>query len=241
MPLRPALLRFRFAAVAMLAAASANLSAKVLAEDFSPSATDRKPEQALHGTLLPDGQTRWVTTPNLSYPPRNAAASGVNVTSLRGYAAKLPLPATPQLVRVTASLSPLSSDKQNSWTAIGIGNPGSSTLAITWDAGLLLLVHTDGRFALSYDDPQPGSGKSRHSIQSEIVPGYKAGQPVLATLQYDSAKGTVSVWINKREVLDNYDLKSKGFVPDLSYAGFSGYNQPIGLPPVSGFILETRP
>lgn len=228
------------AAGAVLLAAPSVTFAKTITETFAPSSGLRKSGQPLHGSLAIDGQTRWIATPNLLYPDTGDKDAGVNVDSVRGFVGKLPLPANTRFVRVTATLRPVSPDKQNNWSAVGIGNPGASTLNITWDAGLLLLVHADGRFALSYNDPK-APGESRIRIQSEMAPGRQPDRPVVATLQYDQAKGTVSAWINEREVVDNFDLKGRGYTPDLSHAGFSGYQQPPDIAPVSTFILETRP
>lgn len=222
-------------------ATGAPAATQTLADPLDLSIANRKIGQLLDRESIADGNTRWTATPNLSFASSTNPTGRLAVNDSRGYVAKLALPPNPQRIKITAALFPSSSSKENNWTAIGLGNPDHT--GITWDGGIFLLIHADGRFTFSayttVDSVTPASTRVR--IHGEMSPHYRKGKPVQASFQYDTAKGTVSVWINSFEVVDNLDLRSKGCTPDLTYAGFSGYQQKAEVSPVSNFSIEIIP
>lgn len=197
---------------------------------------ERRSGSVLNKTMTETGQGIWESTPNVLLAGKDEGGF-VTVANKDPFAGRLKIPDDARVITVVGKIG---AQNENSWTAIGIGNPKLGTPP--WGTGVFLLFNFDGSYRLLGDSDR-NDVESKHIIQLAWgkVAGYTKGELVEVKMEYDVTSKTVSLWINDAQCIDNRDISDKGFVVEPVYAGFSGYNQKIGSSIVEKFELTAKP
>lgn len=216
---------FLISSAAVLSSASFLLALNIDA-NFSGTTA---PGTSLEG--LPVGELQWTATPTLQW-----SDGGVSFDSPKAGVAKVPLDDDWSTLTIKASLWPRTSEGgEQTWLAIGAGNPAEDRTDITWSHGVFVLLNSDGFYECFYS---PGDGKLQ-ILSKGRIPDFQREDFNEAELVYRRQKNTLSVILNGELCAEDLTIPATPAEIEARWAGFSGGNQPPNLPGVSEFSVRT--
>lgn len=149
--------------------------------------------------------------------------------------ARLPVGEGAKMIRVEARLHPVKLEESGNWLAVGIGNPKRATDGITWGGGVFMLVNTSGQVECFYN-----TGTKMARIKGVSPKNINQDDFNTLAIEYERSSNRVSMIVNGVPVIERFDLNVFSFVPDATWAGFSGFGQPPDQKNVMDFTLKVE-
>lgn len=213
-------------------------SAETIIKDSFARGESRKASEPLESRPTETGTANWIATRNLVVMQDAAGQSGVALTNAGAFSGKVALPAEGDLITIEAELRAVSAAGGTNWVAIGLGDlPREGEFS--WSKGLFLLVMNTGQFQC-FANFQAGGAAPTIAIKNGNTLDFDAAGMTKVKLEYDRHSHVLNLWVNEIAVVKGYVFKESQFLPDTSFAGFSGFKQTPMTPTVRNFSVTVK-
>jgi hypothetical protein len=212
-----------------------------LTETFSETG-QRTVGDSLDGTMTDGSSGSWNATPNVLIGGESGKGYAV-MKNNELFLGKVAILSEAKTIRLEAQVRVVPDGKNDSFVAIGFGNPPSFN--ITWLGGIVLRMHSSGNAELmihpdNHDTLDANRADALVPIASLKRDGFRADDFIKLALFYDVSNNVVSAWVNDKAIVDGFKLSNKGFIPVTRFAGFSGWAQKPDVPTVKDFHLTVH-
>jgi hypothetical protein len=202
-------------------------------DDFS-SATNQA--QSLD-SIRPAGATvPWQASANLVLCEIDGKGA-ISSTRYSTFVGRVSLPSGVEgRLTLEATLCAVARPEKQDWVALGFGNPGASEKsAVRWPQGVFVAIRPNGGYTLflSPDGEIERLIPIKKGKLAEAV-----SRPVPVHLVYDPHLQTLSLTLDGKVVMRDYELANRNFTPTLRAVGFSGFGQEPGTATVSAFKVQ---
>ncbi|PAW78780.1 MAG: hypothetical protein B9S32_05195 [Verrucomicrobia bacterium Tous-C9LFEB] len=209
----------------------------IIKDSFSRSES-RKSSDPLESRPTETGGATWIATRNLVIAPDAAGQSGVAVSNAGAFSGKVALPAEGDLITIEAEVRAVPSAGGTNWVAIGLGDlPREGEFS--WSKGLFLLVMNTGQFQC-FANFQAGGAGPTIAIKNGNTLDFDATGMTKVKIEYDRRSHVLCLWVNEIAVVKGYPFKENQFLPDTSFAGFSGFKQTPMTQTVRNFSVTVK-
>ena len=176
------------------------------------------------------GGVNWRASSNLRLGTADQA--GAYVVNTYSFVACVPVPETGDVISVRAVCNLKPSDPRG-WVGIGLGNPDVAQAETQWKTGLFIMIDGTGKYQGFVQ-----FGTAKIYVISKTLEGFDNAKPHVLKLTYDRRAKRLNFWVDDVQVVDQFNLASKGGDPDVSFAGFSGYKPTANSVVVKEFALS---
>lgn len=210
------------------------LVAVELADDLDLSA-ERSEGGGLNGAHLRDAAvSQWQATDNLIFT-RFGSAGGVTNNNGTNFYARALLPTAKRRVEISVEAKTGERIHKDAWLAVGFG-PNPQNFRYTWNGGVFLLLTPSGGYQGLANF---GSESGTINLGTGQLADFSADNFTRLTLIYDVVANTVTAKLNGQVVIADFKLLGRGFRPELSVGGFSGFGQKNGTVCFKNFRVVT--
>lgn len=225
-----------FAAMMMLALAlTTSLAQTTTVKDSFAATGSSKAGDPLNARSVETGEGQWKATNNLYL---SQDKPGVVLSNTGGFVAKLPIPEKGDVIVVEAEVRPIVMGGDENWIAVGMGDV-SSEADLNWTQGLFVLVTDTGKFQ-AFACYGNGGAEPTVTIKVGKVLDFSSDEMTKVKFEYNRKHHTFTLWINEVAVVEHFVFKDGGFIPDTTYAGFSGFKQKQMIPSVKNFSVTVK-
>lgn len=203
-------------------------------DSFAPNGTS-KAGDVLNSRSVEVGEAQWKATGNLYL---SQDKPGVVTSNTGGFVAKLPIPDKGDEITVEAEVRPIVVGGEENWIAVGMGDV-SSEMDLNWTQGLFVLVTDTGKFQ-AFACYGNGGAEPTVTIKVGKVLDFNSDDMTKVKFEYNRKHHTFSLYINEVAAIEHYTFKEGGFIPDTTFAGFSGFKQKQMTPSVKNFSVIVK-
>ena len=211
--------------------------AETTIKDSFARSESRKSSEPLESRPTETGGATWIATRNLVLS-QDGGQPGVALTNAGAFSGKVVLPAEGDLITIEAEIRAVPSAGGTNWVAIGLGDLPKEG-EFSWSKGLFLLLMNTGQFQ-AFANFQAGGSAPTIAIKNGNTLDFDATGMTKVKIEYDRRIHVLSLWVNEIAVMKSYTFKESQFLPDTSFAGFSGFKQTPMTQTVRNFSVTVK-
>lgn len=221
----------------VLCSTLATAFAETVIKDSFARSESRKASEPLESRPTETGGATWLATRNLVLS-QEEGQSGVALTNAGAFSGKVAIPAEGDLITIEAEVRAVPSAGGTNWVAIGLGDLPKEG-GFSWSKGLFLLVMNTGQFQ-AFANYQPGGAAPTITIKNGNTLDFDPAGMTKVKIEYDRRTHVLCLWVNEIAVVKGYTFKESQFLPDTSFAGFSGFKQTPMTQTVRNFSVTVK-